>query len=166
MAVRRELVTWGEVTQLVDHLIVQFEHEFHAMLVITRGGIVPGGMLAERMGMQDILTAAVKFPAMLDNPRDNMLVWPQFLQFPDDSLLRSRRILVIDDVWGSGRTSIAVKNKVSAAGGIPFTSVLHFNPSRNRFDNTRPDYFAASTDAYIVYPWEQEPTAGWAKRDY
>lgn len=160
---RRERVTWDEVTRLVDHLIVQFDHEFKTMLVITRGGIVPGGLLAERMGLQDILTAAVNFPAMLDNPRDNMLVWPTFLQFPDDELLRGQRILVIDDVWGSGRTSTAVKNKVSAAGGMPFTSVLHFNPNRNLFGSTRPDYFAASTDAYIVYPWEQEPTAGWTR---
>ncbi len=160
---RREHVTWDEVIRLIDHLIVQFEHEFKTMLVITRGGIVPGGLLAERMGLQDILTAAVNFPAMLDNPRDNMLVWPTFLQFPDDELLRGKRILVIDDVWGSGRTSTAVKNKVSAAGGMPFTSVMHFNPNRNLFGSTRPDYFAASTDAYTVYPGEQEPTAGWAR---
>ena len=166
MALRRELVSWEEVQRLVDLLIQQFEHEFKAMLVITRGGIIPGGMLAERMGLHDILTAAVNFPAMLENPRDNMLVWPQFLQFPENELLRGRRVLVVDDVWGSGRTSTAVKNKVSAGGGMPFTSVLHFNPHRNLFGSARPDYFAASTDAYIVYPWELEPTAGWAMRDY
>jgi hypoxanthine phosphoribosyltransferase len=163
---RRELVSWEEVQRLVDHLIQQFEHEFQSMLVITRGGIIPGGMLAERMGLRDILTAAVNFPATLETRVENMLVWPQFLQFPDDELLRAKRILVIDDVWGSGRTSTAVKTRVSAAGGMPFTSVLHFNPHRNLFGSARPDYFAASTDAYIVYPWEQEPTAGWAKRDY
>jgi hypoxanthine phosphoribosyltransferase len=165
MAIRRELVTWEEVQRLVDQLIQQFEHEFKTMLVITRGGIIPGGMLAERMGLREILTAAVNFPATLDSPRDNMLVWPDFLQFPDDDLMRGKRVLVVDDVWGSGRTSSAVKNKVSAAGGMPFTSVLHFNPHRSMFGNARPDYFAASTDAYIVYPWEQEPTAGWARRD-
>jgi hypoxanthine phosphoribosyltransferase len=165
MAIRREMVTWEEVQRLVDQLIQQFEHEFKTMLVITRGGIIPGGMLAERMGLREILTAAVNFPATLDSPRDNMLVWPDFLQFPDDDLMRGKRVLVVDDVWGSGRTSSAVKNKVSAAGGMPFTSVLHFNPHRSMFGNARPDYFAASTDAYIVYPWEQEPTAGWARRD-
>lgn len=166
MPLRRELVTWEEVQRLVELLIQQFEHEFNVMLVITRGGIIPGGMLAERLGIQDILTAAVNFPAMLENPRDNILVWPQFLQFPEDNLMRGRRILVVDDVWGSGRTSTAVKNKVSAAGGLPFTSVLHFNPHRNLFGSARPDYFAASTDAYIVYPWEQDPNARWAMRDY
>ena len=163
---RRELVTWEEVQRLVDLLIQQFEHEFRAMLIITRGGIVPGGMLAERMGLTEILTAAVDFPAKMEFASQKMLVWPKFVQFPDDSLMRGRRILVVDDVWGSGRTSTAVKNKVSAAGGMPFTSVLHFNPNRNLFDNARPDYFAASTDAYIVYPWEHEPTTGWAMRDY
>jgi hypoxanthine phosphoribosyltransferase len=166
MPLRRELVTWDEVQRLVDLLIQQFEHDFQAMLMVTRGGVVPGGMLAERMGLTEILTAAVDFPAKLENAKANMLVWPKFLQFPDDALLKGRRILVVDDVWGSGRTSIAVKNRVSAAGGMPFTSVLHFNPDRNSFDNARPDYFGASTDAYIVYPWEHEPTAGWAMRDY
>jgi hypoxanthine phosphoribosyltransferase len=166
IALRRELVSWDEVERLIDQLIVQFDHDFEAMLIITRGGIVPGGMLAERMGMSDILTAAVDFPGDLEQGRENILVWPQFLQFPDNDLLSARRVLTVDDVWGSGRTSTAVKNRVSAAGGIPFTSVLHYNPHRNLFGTARPDYFAASTDAYIVYPWEQEPTAGWAMRDY
>jgi hypothetical protein len=166
MALRRELVSWEEVEKLIDLLISQFEHDFQAMLIITRGGIVPGGMLAERTGINDILTAAVEFPGDLPHESENILVWPQFLQFPDDDLLRSRRVLTVDDVWGSGRTSTAVKNRVSAAGGIPFTSVLHFNPHRNLFGTARPDYFAASTDAYIVYPWENEPAAGWAMRDY
>jgi hypothetical protein len=32
--------------------------------------------------------------------------------------------------------------------------VLHFNPYRNLFGRARPDYYAATTDAHIVYPWE------------
>jgi hypoxanthine phosphoribosyltransferase len=63
-------------------------------------------------------------------------------------------VLIVDDVWGSGRTITAVKNRISGAGGIPFTCVLHFNPYRNLFGTARPDYYAAITDAYIVYPWE------------
>jgi len=47
-----------------------------------------------------------------------------------------------------------VKNHVSGAGGLPYTCVLHFNPYRNLFGNARPNYYAAVTDAYIVYPWE------------
>ena len=154
---RRELLTWEDVDKLVDHLIPQFEGEFTAMVMITKGGIVPGGLLAEAMGLTHILTAAVDFPAeeaVSQKGTDRLLIWPQFLQFPEASLLRSRRTLVLDDVWGSGRTITAVKNRVSAAGGFPFTCVFHFNPYRNLFGSARPDYYAAITDAFIVYPWE------------
>ena len=152
---RRELLNWNEVDKLVDYLLPQFEMEFQAMVMITRGGIVPGGMLAEAMGITHILTAAVDFPAMdAVGQADQLFVWPSFLQFPDDGLLVGRRTLVVDDVWGSGRTSTAVKNRVSAAGGFPFTCVFHYNPHRSLFVSHRPDYYAAITDAYIVFPWE------------
>jgi hypothetical protein len=151
---RREMLTWEEVDKLIDHLLPQFEGEFNAMVMITRGGVVPGGLLAEAMGIEHILTAAVDFPAQSEMEKLRLMAWPKFIQFPDDELLRGRRTLVVDDVWGSGRTSTAVKNRVSAAGGFPFTCVFHFNPYRTLFGQTRPDYYAAITDAFIVYPWE------------
>lgn len=165
---RREIITWREIDRLIDNLMVQFEHDFDAMVIITRGGIVPGGMLAEAMGQKHILTAAVDFPHedMIDRGKDKLLVWPQFIQFPADDTISGRRVLVVDDVWGSGRTSSAVKNRVSAGGGMPFTCVLHFNPHRNMFGSHKPDYFAASTDAYIIYPWETERGMDRVMKDY
>jgi hypothetical protein len=151
---RREMITWEEMDRLIDHLVPQFKREFTAMVMITRGGIVPGGMLAEAMDITHILTAAVDFPAQMKTEQAKLMMWPEFIQFPAEDKLRGRPTLIVDDVWGSGRTITAVKNRVSAAGGFPETCVLHFNPYRNLFGNTRPDYYAAVTDAFIIYPWE------------
>ena len=151
----RELVSWEELDKLIGHLIPQFRREFTAMVMITRGGIIPGGMLAEAMNITHILTAAVDFPAQVQSEKTSaFMAWPEFIQFPADDKLRGRPTLIVDDVWGSGRTITAVKNRVSAAGGFPETCVLHFNPYRNLFGSVRPDYYAATTDAFIVYPWE------------
>jgi uncharacterized protein len=152
--VRREALTWNDVDQLIEHLLPQFEGDFDTMVIITRGGIIPGGMLAEATGIPIILTAAVDFPAAVERQRTGLFAWPRFIQFPNDDVLRGKRCLVVDDVWGSGRTITAVKNRIAAAGGTPFTCVLHFNPYRTLFGQVRPDYYAAITDAYIVYPWE------------
>lgn len=149
---RHEMITWDEVDRLIDTLIPQFRHEFTAMVMITRGGVVPGGLLAEAMDITHVLTAAVNFPAEIQ--RSDFMAWPEFLQFPTDDLLRGRPTLIVDDVWGSGRTITAVKNRVSAAGGFPETCVLHFNPNKNKFVHVRPDYYAAITQAFVVYPWE------------
>jgi uncharacterized protein len=151
---RRELITWEEVDRLVDHLVVQFNEEYDAMILITRGGLVPGGMLAEIVGIKNVLTAAVDFPGKIERKETKLLVWPTFNQFPEDELLLGKKVLIVDDVWGSGRKVTAVKNKVSAAGGFPTTCVLHFNSGRSLFGSLKPDYYAASTDVYIVFPWE------------
>ena len=151
---RREMIAWEEVDKLIDHLLPQFRREFTAMVMITRGGIIPGGMLAEAMNVTHILTAAVDFPAQSKTDKSSLMAWPEFIQFPAEDKLRGRPSLIIDDVWGSGRTITAVKNRVSAAGGFPETCVLHFNPYRSLFGSARPDYYAAVTDAFIVYPWE------------
>ncbi len=163
---RSELVSWEEVDKLVDMLVDQFEREYDAMLIITRGGLVPGGLLAEMLNITHILTAAVDFPAQVESERSKLMVWPKFIQFPEDQLLQGYKILVVDDVWGSGRTITAVKNRVSVAGGMPSTCVLHFNPHRNLFGNNNPDYYAASTDAHIIYPWEIEKGKTQAYGDY
>jgi len=149
---RRELLTWKDVDGLIDHLVPQFEGGFESMVMITRGGIIPGGLLAEAMDITHILTAAVDFPAQMKET--GLYAWPRFIQFPDDQLLHERRTLVVDDVWGSGRTITSVKNRVVAAGGYPFSCVFHFNPNRSLFSDAKPNYFAAITDAYIIYPWE------------
>lgn len=154
MEPRREIITWNEVDKLIDHLIPQFDWEFDAMVMITRGGIIPGGLLSEAMGLIHILTAAVDFPAEMEKEKAGLFAWPRFLQFPEPELLRDRRTLVVDDVWGSGRNITAVKNRVAAAGGTPYTCVMHFNPHRSLFGSSQPDYYAAITDAHIVYPWE------------
>jgi hypoxanthine phosphoribosyltransferase len=155
---RQEVIAWADVDKLIDTLIPQFEIEFNAMVMITRGGIVPGGLLAEALHITDILTASVDFPNEMEQEKqrekNRLLAWPKFIQFPDDGLLLGRKVLLVDDVWGSGRTVAAVKNRITSAGGVAYSCVLHFNPYRNLFGTVRPDYYAAITDAHIVYPWE------------
>ena len=151
---RREIISWEEVDRLIDHLVPQFRREFTAMVMITRGGIIPGGLLGAALNITHILTAAVDFPAQSTNEKSMPMAWPTFIQFPPEDKFRGRPTLIVDDVWGSGRTITTVKNRVSTAGGFPETCVLHFNPYRNLFGSVRPDYYAAITDAFIIYPWE------------
>jgi hypoxanthine phosphoribosyltransferase len=151
--IRHEVLTWADVDKLVDVLLPQLRSvgPFDAMVMITRGGVIPGGLLAEALGIRHMLTAAVDFPSTEEAA---LMAWPAFLQFPDASLLINRRTLIVDDVWGSGRTSTAVRGRVQAAGATPFTCVFHFNPYRSLFSKAEPDFYAAVTDAFIVYPWE------------
>jgi uncharacterized protein len=145
-----QFLMWQEVDKLIDYLLPQLRPPYDALLVITRGGIIPGGMIAEALDLAYVLTAAVQFP----EAGQSRLAWPTFLQFPEDKLLRDKRVLVVDDIWANGRTITTVKGRVVAAGGRPEAAVLHYKPGSNLFREVGPDYYAAVTDRFIVYPWE------------
>ncbi len=154
---RQEWLTWTDVEKLVDVLLSQLRAagHFDEMVMITRGGIVPGGLLSEALDITSVLIAAVDFPHVLSRAdKASLFVWPSFLQFPEDDLLADKRLLIVDDVWGSGRTSTAVKSRCQSAGATAYTCVFHYNPYRSLFGKAQPDFYGAITDAYIVYPWE------------
>jgi hypoxanthine phosphoribosyltransferase len=146
----RELLSWEDIDKLIDHLIPQFRGEFNGLLMITNGGLVPGGVLSEAMGITHVLTASVYFP----DDVDQKLAWPTFIQFPPDTLLTGRRILIVDDIWANGRAIMMVRGRLAAAGCDSETAVLHYRLKSNLFSDTGPDYYGAITDRYIVYPWE------------
>jgi hypoxanthine phosphoribosyltransferase len=151
--IRHEVLNWADVDKLIDTLLPQLRSvgRFEAMVMITRGGVIPGGLLAEALNIRHLLTAAVDFPA---TETAGLMAWPTFMQFPDDRLLRDRQTLIVDDVWGSGRTITAVRGRVESARAKPYTCVMHFNPYRSLFSKAEPDFYGAVTDAFIVYPWE------------
>ena len=137
---QREFLTWSDVDALIDHLLPQFRGEFDGLLMITRGGLIPGGYLVEAMGVEHVLTAAVHF----DPAIDDKLAWPTFMQFPSDTLLTNRRILIIDDIWANGRANMIVRGRLAAVGCECETAVLHYRERDNLFRDTGPEYYGVS----------------------
>jgi hypothetical protein len=147
-----EFLSWRDVENLMQQLLPQLTGHYDALLMVTRGGIVPGGLIAEALDLRYILTAAVEFPSA----GEARMAWPTFLQFPGDTLLKGRHVLVVDDIWENGRTISTVTGRVKAAEAVPHTAVLHYKPGNSLFRGSGPDYYAAITDRFVVYPWEVE----------
>jgi uncharacterized protein len=145
----REVVSWDELARLVEDLCEQVRAEYDVMLAITRGALVPAGILAYRLGIRNILVAAVAYYDDQGQPHDP----PTFHQFPADPLLHGRRVLIVDEVWDSGTTIHAVVKRVRRAGGVPTTAVLHYKPSHSRVPIV-PDHHVVETDAWVVYPFK------------
>lgn len=151
MELTKRYLDWRHIEELVDVLIARIPRDYDALLVISRGGMVPGCLISEKIDMRNILVAAVMYYTDVGHTLDR----PLFLQFPDDILLADKRILVIDDVWDSGKTIMAVKERLTTVGCHHDVATLHYKPSRSRFAE-RPDFYAEETDDWIVYPWDPQ----------
>src|SRR6266571_8117025 len=94
----RDHVAWDDLERLVAALAEQVRGEYDLLLAVTRGGLVPAGMLAYRLGIRNILVAAVAFYDDDGQPGPE----PIFLQFPADPLLHGRRVLIVDESGPKG----------------------------------------------------------------
>jgi hypoxanthine phosphoribosyltransferase len=146
-------LAWDDIDELVARLVVRLPRDYDLLLAITRGGMVPACLISERLDLRNIIAAAVMFYTAVGQTLDE----PVFLEYPADSLLLDRRVLIVDDVWETGKTAVAVRNRVRRAGGRPEIAVLHYKPGRSAYSE-RPEYYAETTDDWIVYPWD--PTRG------
>lgn len=142
-------LTWDDVEELVARLVAKLPRNYDLLMAITRGGMVPACLVSERIDLRNIVAAAVMFYTGIDQKLEE----PIFLEFPADPLLVGKRVLIVDDVWDTGRTAMAVRRRVREAGGFPELAVLHYKPGRSAYAE-RPEYYAETTDEWILYPWD------------
>lgn len=145
-------LTWNDVEECVDRVVSRLDRDYDCILVITRGGLVPACLISELINLRDIIVAAVMFYT----GENQTLEKPIFLQFPADPLLAGKKILVIDDVWDSGKTIMAVRERIETAQGRAHVAVLHYKPKHSQFPDEAPDYYGKETDAWLVYPWDPQ----------
>jgi hypoxanthine phosphoribosyltransferase len=137
---------------MVNAILKELPKDFDNILVVTRGGMVPACLISEKTNIRNILCAAVMFYNGEERTKE-----PIFLQFPEDTQVHGRKVLVVDDVWDTGNTVMAVRERLIRAGANTSVAVLHFKPKNSQFPpSEKPDYWAEETDAWIVYPWDPE----------
>ena len=144
-------VTWDDLDGLVAELAERLAAapEPDVVLAISRGGLVPAGMLGYRMGWRDMLLAAV----VAYDDESGFRGQADFLQFPSDDQIVGKTVLVIDEVWDSGTTIAAVSKRIHDAGGTPVTAVLHYKPGNSRVD-IEPDHYIVETNDWVRYPFK------------
>jgi hypoxanthine phosphoribosyltransferase len=143
------VLTWDALDDLIARLAASVGRDHDLVLAITRGGLVPAGMLAYRLDLREILVAGVVFYRADGGTHPE----PVVLHFPEASLLAGRRVLVVDEVWETGETMTEVLARVRAAGGTPVSAVIHYKPGSSRVAG-HPDHHAATVEGWVTYPYK------------
>lgn len=71
-------------------------------------------------------------------------------------LRKGDKVLVVDDVFDTGKTAAAVKERISAAGADMRMACVYWKPEKNITD-MKPDYFVRDVGGeWLVFPHEIE----------
>lgn len=156
MQKRQEMLSWTDLSRLVEHLLPQFEKPYTCILPVNQNAIIPATLLAEAMGISHIFLISVTFPLDLQISARELLsiAWPVFSQFPEPAMLQNHVPLLVSEHWHSGREILASQARLEREGFPSDSATLFFDASKNRLEGSVPRYYAARTVADIIYPWQ------------
>jgi hypoxanthine phosphoribosyltransferase len=149
MAVTYEFVDWDQCYQLCLNVygkLAKVGFEPDVVVGMARGGWVPARILA------DLLTTGQTANVKVDFYRDIYETdeHARIVQ-PVSSETRWKRVLLVDDIADTGRSLKATVEHLKAQKVAELQTIcLHVKP----WTQFRPDLHAATTKAWVVYPWE------------
>jgi len=151
----REWMTWEDLGTAVEDLATLIDADGFrpdAVLALARGGLPLAGALAYALGVKNMATLNVEFYTGVDERLDEPLLLPPV---PDLTLLRTERLLVVDDVADTGRTLALARDFCAQHGPEVRTAVLYEKPQ----SVVRCDFVWRRTDRWINFPWSTRSPA-------
>lgn len=117
------------------------------LLPVGRGGYYPGTLLAHMLQTE-------MFPVRVSRRVNDRVVHeqPQWLLEPP-ALVRGKRVLVVDEICGSGQTLRMIIERSLALGAAAVRSAVLYAHS---WGTGLPDYIGLVSDALILNPWDRE----------
>jgi hypothetical protein len=141
-------ISWQDFHGLCKGLVVAVSaYRPEIILPVGRGGYYPGTLIAHMLQVEP-------YPVRLSRRVDDVVTHqrPQWLVDPPPAV-RGRRVLVVDEICGSGETIVMVKQKVETMGARAVKSAVLYAHTKGV---SVPDYIGLISDALILNPWDRE----------
>lgn len=117
---------------------------------VLRGGWVPARLLSDFLSISNIGAIEIKFYKGIEEKSER----PVIVQ-PLVADVKDKNVLVVDDVADSGKSLQVALSAINLHGPKTIkTAALYVKP----WSVLVPDYYYATTDKWIVFPWEKRET--------
>jgi hypoxanthine phosphoribosyltransferase len=124
-----------------------FPFQPEIILAIGRGGYYPGTLLTHMLQVEI-------YPVRLSRRVNDVVQFqsPQWLLEPP-SLVKGRRLLIVDEICDSGETITMVKEKTESLRAKEVRSAVMY---AHTWGASIPDYIGLVTDDLLLNPWDRE----------
>ncbi len=146
------LLDWSQFDTAIRSIAGQVRssgERVECILGVSRGGLVPAVSLSNVLGI-----SAFHVTAVGRNVGDGQYLEkqpPRVLWHGDLAAVRGKRVLVVDDVAGSGETLRYVCEQAVLAGAASVRTAVVV---RMRQGASAADFVAVELDDWVVFPWE------------
>lgn len=149
-SIKYEFVSWEHIYELTLKLAAEIEKRgahYDCIVGVSRGGLIPARLLSDLLNLRELYVVGVVYYLEAGRRAGNPVI-----TFPVQGEVRGKRVLLADDVADSGDSLRVAKEHLRLAGASSIaTATLYCKP----WSRLKPDFFAETTEAWIVFPWER-----------
>lgn len=146
--------SWDEIHNICKEFIKNNNKEFDCIVAITRGGLVPSVIISHLLDIRLVYPLQVyETESDVVNSFKKKPVFGENINF---ECLKNKKVLLVDDIYGSGATLDFVINDLSKHFAEIYSFVCvqnldNYNPKYNL-----PNYVGEKVNGWVVFPWEEE----------
>jgi len=143
-------LSWNDVEKycgFIHSKMLSNQYQPNAIIGLLRGGVIPARIFSDYFNiLLDFFALDVKLYNGVNKTRDKPVIGPFSL-----NSIKGRKILLLDDIYDSGRTMEAVLEYLK--GEDITTATLLWKETAPK----KPDYYAqiAEKNTWIIFPWEK-----------
>ncbi|MGC8572919.1 MAG: purine phosphoribosyltransferase [Caldisphaera sp.] len=145
------LLSWEDIENdinVIGEKILKSGYRPDVIISILRGGVIPGRLLADRLGIDDIGSMEIKLYIAAGQKGER-----PYMRQPVTLPIKDKKVLLVDDVSDSGLTLEFAIQAISLYMPSEIkTTTLYMKP----WTRLVPDFYAEEVDKWVVFPWERK----------
>jgi len=145
------LLSWKDIEKGIDIIgekILKSGYRPDVIISVLRGGVIPGRLLADRLGIDDIGSMEIKLYIAAGQKGER-----PYMRQPVTLPIKDKKVLLVDDVSDSGLTLEFAIQAISLYMPMEIkTATLYMKP----WTRLVPDFYAEEVDKWVVFPWEKK----------
>ncbi|HZY95393.1 MAG TPA: phosphoribosyltransferase [Candidatus Bathyarchaeia archaeon] len=145
-----EVPGWDQIYDMLVDLALQIRRSgYHPDVIVgvSRGGWPPARVMSDLLQKPNLANMKVEFYKDIAVTSKK----PKITQ-PVTTIVRGKRVLVVDDVADTGHSLVAVVGHLRRKGAMQIkVSTIYVKPQ----SIFQPDFFAKKTRKWIIFPWER-----------
>lgn len=144
-------ISYEEIQEIIQ-IAPEILEGFDAILCITRGGLIPAGMLAYQLGIKQIVN--INIASYSDENKQEEISIQELSKKDKNILKNSKKVLVVDDIVDSGNTLeslakyIIDDKKLKNIDYETFAIVDKLKIADHRL-------FHIESNKWVVFPWDK-----------
>jgi len=117
---------------------------------LARGGLVPARVFSDLLEQSNLATTRTECYVGISKSKSNPVLSEQL-----SARVEGQSVLLVDDIADTGRSLELAKKHIMESGAREIRIVTLF---KKPWSTLKPDYSAAETSRWVVFPWDMKET--------